>query len=109
MGLMTAAQYRASLNDGRVIYSAARRSLTSSTIRVSRCRLRLSEDYASAGRDVVAALSVLDELCTRGTALAGPLVHSAVYAGLTTSASSSEQQQRELLPRVAAGKLLLAW
>jgi alkylation response protein AidB-like acyl-CoA dehydrogenase len=71
--------------------------------------LTFGEEYGGAGRDVVAALAVIDELCTRGTALAGPFVHSAMYAGLNISESGSEQQKRELLPRVAAGKLLLAY
>ncbi len=71
--------------------------------------LTFGEEYGGAGRDVVAALAVIDELCTRGTALAGPFVHSAMYAGLNISESGSEQQKRELLPQVAAGKLLLAY
>ena len=71
--------------------------------------LTFGEKYGGAGRDVVAALAVIDELCTRGTALAGPFVHSAMYAGLNISESGSEQQRRDLLPRVAAGKLLFAY
>ena len=71
--------------------------------------LTFGEEYGGAGRDVVAALAVIDELCTRGTALAGPFVHSAMYAGLNIAESGSEQQRRELLPRVAAGKLLFAY
>ena len=71
--------------------------------------LTFDEEYGGAGRDVVAALVVIDELCTRGTALAGPFVHCAMYAGLNISECASEQQKRELLPRVNAGQLLFAY
>ena len=71
--------------------------------------LTFGEEYGGAGRDVVAAIAVIDELCTRGTALAGPFVHSAMYAGLNLTESGSEQQKLELLPRVAAGQCLFAY
>lgn len=71
--------------------------------------LTFGEEYGGAGRDVVAAIAVIDELCTRGTALAGPFVHSAMYAGLNLTESGSLEQKQELLPRVAAGQCLFAY
>ena len=71
--------------------------------------LTFGEEYGGAGRDVVAAIAVIDELCTRGTALAGPFVHSAMYAGLNLTESGSPEQKQELLPRVAAGQCLFAY
>jgi len=67
------------------------------------------EDYGGSGRDVVAAVAIIDELCVRGMCLAGPFIHSTMYAGLNLRESGSDAQKRTLLPRVARGELLLAY
>jgi len=49
------------------------------------CGLTVAEEYGGAGRDIVAAVAVIDELARRGTALAGPYIHCAFYGGLNVS------------------------
>jgi alkylation response protein AidB-like acyl-CoA dehydrogenase len=67
------------------------------------------EEYGGSGRDVVAAVAIIDELCVRGMCLAGPFIHATMYAGLNLRESGSDAQKRALLPRVASGNLLLAY
>ena len=73
------------------------------------CGLTVAEEYGGAGRDIVAAVTVIDELARRGTALAGPYIHCAFYGGLNVSENGSPAQQRALLPRIARGELLFAY
>ena len=73
------------------------------------CGLTVAEEYGGAGRDIVAAVTVIDELARRGTALAGPYIHCAFYSGLNVSENGSPAQQRALLPRIARGELLFAY
>src|SRR5512143_3071346 len=46
------------------------------------CGLTIDERHGGAGRDLVAAVAVIDELCRRGTFLAGPFIHCAFYGGI---------------------------
>ncbi|MGD9602645.1 MAG: acyl-CoA dehydrogenase family protein [Gammaproteobacteria bacterium] len=71
--------------------------------------LTFGEEYGGTGRDVVAAIMVVDLLCTRGMAVSGPFIHSTMYAGLNITESGSEAQRREILPKVAAGEMLFAY
>lgn len=73
------------------------------------CGLTIAEEYGGAGRDVVAAVAVIDELARRGGALAGPYIHCAFYGGLNIGENGSEEQKRTLLPRIARGELLFAY
>jgi alkylation response protein AidB-like acyl-CoA dehydrogenase len=73
------------------------------------CGLTIDEEYGGAGRDLVAAIAVIEELSRGGAAIAGPYIHCAFYGGLNISANGSPEQKRELLPRVARGEILLAY
>lgn len=73
------------------------------------CGLTIDEAYGGAGRDLVAAIAVIDELGRAGAAIAGPYIHCAFYGGLNISANGSEAQKRELLPRLARGEILFAY
>jgi len=73
------------------------------------CGLTIDEAYGGAGRDLVAAIAVIDELARAGAAIAGPYIHCAFYGGLNISANGSEAQKRELLPRLARGEILFAY
>lgn len=73
------------------------------------CGLTIDEAYGGAGRDLVAAIAVIDELARAGAAIAGPYIHCAFYGGLNISANGSEVQKRELLPRLARGEILFAY
>jgi len=73
------------------------------------CGLTIAEEHGGAGRDLVAAVAVIEELARRGPALAGPYIHCAFYGGLNVGENGSEAQRRELLPRIARGELLFAY
>ena len=73
------------------------------------CGLTIDEDYGGQGRDIVAAVVVIEELTRRGGFAAGPFIHAAFYGGVNISENGSEQQKRDLLPKIAAGQLLFAY
>jgi alkylation response protein AidB-like acyl-CoA dehydrogenase len=73
------------------------------------CGLTVSEEYGGQGRDLVAAVAVIEELCRGGAFLAGPFIHCAFYGGMNLSENGSEVQKQELLPRLARGELLFAY
>lgn len=73
------------------------------------CGLTIEERHGGLGRDIVAAVVVIEELCRRGTSLGGPYIHCAFYGGINISAEGTEQQKRELLPRLARGEILFAY
>lgn len=71
--------------------------------------LTVDEEYGGVGRDVVAAIVVIEELSRRGTVMAGPYIHGAFYGGLNITESGSEEQKRALLPKLARGELLFSY
>jgi alkylation response protein AidB-like acyl-CoA dehydrogenase len=73
------------------------------------CGLTIDETYGGQGRDLVAAVAVIEELCRGGAFLAGPFIHCAFYGGINIGENGSEAQKRELLPRLARGELLFAY
>ena len=73
------------------------------------CGLTIDESHGGQGRDLVAAVAVIEELTRRGAFAAGPFIHCAFYGGLNISENGSEAQKRELLPRLARGELLFAY
>lgn len=73
------------------------------------CGLTIDEEYGGQGRDLVAAVAVIEELCRGGAFLAGPFIHCAFYGGMNISENGSEEQKREYLPRLANGDLLFAY
>jgi alkylation response protein AidB-like acyl-CoA dehydrogenase len=73
------------------------------------CGLTIDEAYGGQGRDLVAAVAVIEELCRKGAFAAGPFIHCAFYGGMNISENGSEAQKRELLPRLAKGELLFAY
>lgn len=73
------------------------------------CGLTIAEEYGGLGQDVVAAVAVIEELARAGPFLAGPFIHCAFYGGMNISENGSEQQKRDLLPRLARGELMFAY
>lgn len=71
--------------------------------------LTVDAEYGGLGRDIVAAIAVIDELSRRGVVISAPYIHGAFYGGLNLSESASEEQKRQLLPKFAAGELLMAY
>ncbi len=73
------------------------------------CGLTVDEAHGGQGRDLVAAVAVIEELCRGGAFLAGPFIHCAFYGGMNISENGSPEQKEALLPRLAAGDLLFAY
>jgi alkylation response protein AidB-like acyl-CoA dehydrogenase len=73
------------------------------------CGLTIAPEHGGQGRDLVAAVAVIEELARHGPSLAAPFIHSAFYGGVNVGESGSEAQKRELLPKLARGELLFAY
>lgn len=73
------------------------------------CGLTIDEAYGGQGRDLVAAVAVIEELCRGGPFLAGPFIHAAFYGGMNLSENGSEAQKQAYLPKLARGELLFAY
>lgn len=71
--------------------------------------LTIPEEYGGAGRDILATLVVIEELSRRSLAVSVPYIMAACYAGMNVVECGSERQKRELLPKIAAGKMLFAY
>ncbi len=71
--------------------------------------LTIPEQYGGAGQDLVAAVAVIEELSQVGAFLSGPYIHAAFYGGMNLSENGSEGQKQALLPKIAAGELLLCY
>jgi len=73
------------------------------------CGLTVDEAYGGQGRDLLAAVAVIEELCRGGAFAAGPYIHCAFYGGVNISENGSEEQKRALLPGLARGERLFAY
>jgi alkylation response protein AidB-like acyl-CoA dehydrogenase len=73
------------------------------------CGLTVDAEYGGEGRDLLGAVAVIEELCQAGAFAAGPFIHCAFYGGVNISENGSPEQKRDLLPRLAAGKMRFAY
>ncbi len=71
--------------------------------------LTIPEAYGGAGRDLVAATAVIEELCQGGTSMAGPYIHAAFYGGMNISENGSDAQKADMLPKLARGDMFLCY
>lgn len=71
--------------------------------------LTVPEEYGGAGRDIFATMVVIEELSRRSLAVAVPYIMGACYAGMNLVECATEQQKRELLPRVVNGSMIFAY
>jgi alkylation response protein AidB-like acyl-CoA dehydrogenase len=71
--------------------------------------LTIPEEYGGMGRDIVATMVVIEELCKRSTAISGPFIMATCYGGMNIVESGSEQQKQKLLPKLARGEILFAY
>lgn len=71
--------------------------------------LTVPEEYGGPGRDIVATMIVIEELSRRSLAVSVPYIMASCYAGMNLVEFGSEEQKRELLPRVVEGSLLFAY
>lgn len=73
------------------------------------CGLTVDEEYVGAGRDLVAACAVIEELAQHGTTMGAAFTHCAFYGGLNIGEDGSEMQKHEWHPRIARGEMLFAY
>lgn len=71
--------------------------------------LTTAEEYGGAGRDVPAAIITIEELCRRCLTVGVAYIMATFYGAVNINESGSEEQKRELLPKLAAGELLFAY
>jgi len=71
--------------------------------------LTVPEEYGGTGPDVVATMVTIEELATRSMALCSPYIYAACYAGMNLLEVGSEEQKREMLPKVATGDMIFAY
>lgn len=71
--------------------------------------LTVPEEYGGAGRDILATMVVLEELSRRSLAVSVPYMMCACYGGMNIEECGTDQQKREYLPQLAAGKILFAY
>jgi alkylation response protein AidB-like acyl-CoA dehydrogenase len=71
--------------------------------------LTVPEEFGGSGRDILATMVVIEELSRRSLAVSVPYIMASCYAGMNLVEFGSEAQKRELLPRVAEGKLIFAY
>lgn len=73
------------------------------------CGLTIPEAYGGAGVHIPAALAVVEELSKCSLAIAVPYIMSAFYGGMNIDECGSDEQKRDLLPRLAQGELKFAF
>lgn len=71
--------------------------------------LTIDEEYGGSGRDIPATMVVIEELSRRSLAVSVPYIMSTCYAGMNLGECASEEQKRDLLPKVVAGEILFAY
>jgi len=73
------------------------------------CGLTIPEEYGGAGRNIPAALAVVEELSKCSLALAVPYIMSTFYGGMNIDECGSEEQRKQLLPKLASGEMKFAF
>lgn len=71
--------------------------------------LTTPEEYGGAGRDIPAAIITIEELCRRCLTVGVAYIMATFYGAVNINESGSEEQKRELLPKLAAGEMLFAY
>lgn len=73
------------------------------------CGLTIPVEYGGAGRNIPAALAVVEELSKKSLAIAVPYIMSTFYGGMNIVECGSSRQREELLPQLASGKIRFAF
>lgn len=71
--------------------------------------LTVPEEYGGVGEDVTATMAVIEELAKRSCGFAVSYILCSCYGGMNISDAGSEQQKRDLLPRVAECNILFSY
>lgn len=74
------------------------------------CGLTIPEEFGGLGRNIPAALAVVEELArVSPNSLAVPYIMSAFYGGMNIVENGTDAQKREFLPGLAQGKVRFAF
>ncbi|WP_420997953.1 acyl-CoA dehydrogenase family protein [Cupriavidus sp. 30B13] len=71
--------------------------------------LTVPQEYGGLGRNIVAAMVVIEELARRSLAVAIPYINAACYAGMNIVECGTDRQKAEILPRVVDGSMIFAY
>lgn len=71
--------------------------------------LCVPQEYGGMGRDIIGMILVIDELSRLAVPLCTLYTFAACYGGLTIADLGSEAQKAKILPKVAAGELMLSY
>ena len=66
-------------------------------------------NYGGYGRDIYAAMAIIEELSKRSIASASVFIMAACYGAMNIFESGSEEQKKEFLPKIVEGKCLFAY
>jgi alkylation response protein AidB-like acyl-CoA dehydrogenase len=67
------------------------------------------DEFGGTGVDVVAAMTVIEELSRRSLAVSVPYIMCSCYCGMNIGKSGSAGQKASILPKVARGEILYAY
>lgn len=73
------------------------------------CGLTVPEEYGGAGRNIPAAIAVVEELSKKSLAIAVPYIMSTFYGGMNILECGSDAQREQILPRLSSGELKFAF
>ena len=71
--------------------------------------LTVPEEYGGSGLDIISTIAVIEELASRSLGIASGFIYCSCYAGLNLLDVASEQQRKDLLPKVAEGRLMFSY
>ena len=71
--------------------------------------LTVPSEYGGSGRDVMATIATIEELCTEAFGIASGYIFCACYTGLNISEVASEEQKQKFLPEVTENQSLFSY
>lgn len=71
--------------------------------------LTTAEEYGGAGINITATMAVIEELSKCSLAVAVPYIMCTCYAAMNVGHAASEEQKKELLPEIAAGRIRFSY
>lgn len=71
--------------------------------------LTVPEEYGGTGRNISATMVAIEELSRHSLAIAVPYIMASCYAGMNIEECGTEEQKRELLPKVVEGSMIFAY
>ena len=85
------------------------RALFDKIVELGICGATVPEEYGGTGRDILLTMIAVEELSRRSMVIGTLYLMNTCYGSMNVYASGSEEQKRELLPKLANGELLFAY